>query len=178
MNPFTPATKSPYQESPELKQDDFSCPAKFRSVLEALKHNPKRYFPLHKYGWKLELDACREFLYTFGEHPENPALETAGRLLAGYHEKQRVTTGKTNPADPIVKEHALNTYDSCRCMLCQLALDADLYLVFEKKLVFKTICRIQDSESRASSLSPVTPAHLEPRPHFIGETIAGDIPTL
>ena len=182
MNPFTRATKSPYQESPESKPDNFNCPAKFRSVREALKHNPKRYLPWNKNGWKLELDACRESLHTFGEHPENPTLQTVSSILASYREKQRMATRKTNPADPIVKKHALSTHDNCTCMLCSAharrALDTDLYLNFEKKLIIKTIRRIQNSESHLSSSPPPTSAYLEPRPHFIEETVSGDIPTL
>ena len=142
MNPFTRTTKLSYQEPPESKPDTFNCPAKFLSVSEALKHDPKRYLPVDKNGWKMELDARREFLHTFGEHPENPTFETVSRILAGYHEKQRMAAARANPADPIVKEHALNTHDNCTCMLCQLALDTNLYLDFENKLVIKTICRI------------------------------------
>ena len=74
MNPFTRATNLSYQDPPESTPDTFICPAKFLSVSEALKHDPKRYLPLDKNGWKLELDARREFLHIFGEYPENPTL--------------------------------------------------------------------------------------------------------
>ena len=168
--------------TPSLSPDVVTYSPNFNSVREELKHDPNRYSPLSKNSWKLVLDLSREILYILGEYPEDPALGAACNMLKACRERQRVAAGLTNPADAIVKEHALNVRGICECMLCvdhaQLARSMELYLAFEEKLILKAIHRIQDPRSRFPDLPPVTPTHLKPYPHYIEETISGDIPAL
>ena len=126
------------------------------------------------------MDICREFLYTFGEHPEDPATGAVCGMLKACRERQRMATGLINPADAIVKEHALNLCGECECMLCKdhtrLARDMELYTAFEEKFILKAIRRIEDPKSHFANLPPATPTHLKPYPHYIDETVSGDIP--
>ena len=114
------------------------------------------------------MDIYREFLHTFGDHPEDPAIGAVCDMLRACRERQRRAAGLTNPTDAIVKEHALNVCGNCECMLCadhaQLARSMELYMAFKEKLILKAIHRIQDPRSRFADLPPVTPTHLKPGP--------------
>ena len=182
MKPFLYATRPPHQGALEPGPDIFIRPAKFHSVRKASTLDHKRYLPWNKNGWKLEVDTRREFLYTFGEHPENPAIEAVSGMLRACRERQRMATSLINPTDAIVREHALNLRGECGCMLCkdhvQLARDMKLYMPFEERLILKAIHRIEDPKSHFTNLPPATPTHLEPYPHYIEETISGDVPVL
>ena len=73
-------------DNPTPSPDTVTYSPNFYSVSEELKHDPNRYSPLKKNGWKLALDLNREFLHLFGEYPRNPTYGLIGSILRGYHE--------------------------------------------------------------------------------------------
>ena len=142
MAPTQPTDTSHERErnktnNPSPSPDVVTYSPNFNSVREELKHDPCRYSPLDENGWKLVLDLNREFLYTFGEYPEDSTYDSLSSILRGHCEDRRRAAGG-DPDDPMVKEHARNTQETCPCMLCsehaRLALDVEHYLYFRKTL--------------------------------------------